>query len=188
MRRIEIVPYDSEWNDRFVGLGGAIREALGETARAIHHIGSTAVPGLGAKDVIDLQVTVASLDTPIEGPLTSLGYAEVVGLADHLPPGTTLAPDELAKRYFRHEEPPTHLHVRAEGQFNTRYALLCRDYLRAHGLAASAYGEIKRELARMFPLDADSYYAVKDPVFDLIMVGAEAWVRETGWTIPPSDA
>ena len=188
MNRIEIVPYCPEWPHRFADLGGAIRAALGEGVGAIHHIGSTAVPGLGAKDVIDVQVTVADLDAPIDAPLLALGYEGTAIVGDHLPPGTTVAPEELAKRYFRLDAPRVHLHVRAEGRFNTRYALLCRDYLRAHPLAASAYDEIKRELALRFPLDADAYYAVKDPVFDLLMVGAEGWARTTGWTIPPGDA
>ena len=189
MPPIEIVPYDPEWPAKFAEIGGAIRDALAERALAIHHIGSTAVPGLAAKDVIDVQLTVADLDAPIREPLVARGYSVREDVAsDHLPPGVSLPAEELAKRYFSRTSPRIHLHVRAAGRFNARYALLCRDYLRAHPLAAAAYAEIKLALAARFPEDQDSYYAVKDPVFDLLMVGAEAWALASGWRIPPSDA
>jgi GrpB-like predicted nucleotidyltransferase (UPF0157 family) len=87
----------------------------------------------------------------------------------------------------RHE-PPLHVHVRAAGSPNERYALLFRDHLRAHPADAATYGLIKRELARHFPGDWDAYYAVKDPVCDLVIGHAEAWARATGWEPGPSDA
>ena len=70
---------------------------------------------------------------------------------------------------------------------NQRYALLCRDYLRSQPRAADAYGEIKAQLAGYFPNDADAYYAIKDPVFDVLMAGAEVWAATTHWREPPSD-
>ena len=72
---IEIVPYRAAWKDEFEALGAALRGAVGSLALAIHHIGSTSVPGLDAKDVIDLQMTVASLDAPIQAPLAVAGFA-----------------------------------------------------------------------------------------------------------------
>ena len=95
---------------------------------------------------------------------------------------------ELEKRAFGYAGRRVHLHVREAGRFNQRYPLLCRDYLRAHPLAASAYGEIKRQLARRFPNDVEAYYDVKDPVFDVLMAGAEEWVARVGWQPPPTDA
>lgn len=74
------------------------------------------------------------------------------------------------------------------GRFSTHYALLCRDYLRARPLAAAAHGEVRRELARLHPEDMNAYYAVKDPVFDVPMAGAEDWATLMGWVLPPSDA
>jgi GrpB-like predicted nucleotidyltransferase (UPF0157 family) len=74
-----------------------------------------------------------------------------------------------------------------QGRFNQRYALLCRDYLRTHPGAANAYGAIKIALARLHPNDQDAYYDVKDPVFDVIMAGAEDWAAQTNWSVPPSD-
>ncbi len=186
---IEIVPYRETWPGEFAEIGKAIRSAVGERALAIHHIGSTSVPGLEAKDVIDVQMTVASLDAPIREPLERIGFWMKEGIAvDHCPPGMTLDPDELKKRLYGGTERRIHLHVREAGRFNQRYPLLCRDYLRSHPLAARAYGEIKRQLARRFPDDVEAYYDVKDPVFDALMAGAEEWVLRVGWSLPPTDA
>ena len=80
------------------------------------------------------------------------------------------------------------IHIRVAGRFNQRYALLCRDYLRSSPAAARAYAEVKRNLAALFPEDAAAYYGVKDPVFDVIMAGAEAWSDSIGWKPGPSDA
>lgn len=80
------------------------------------------------------------------------------------------------------------LHVRVAGRFNQRYALLCRDYLRAQPMAANACAEIKRQLAQRFPGDVESYFAAKDPVFDVIMAGARVWAESVGWEVPVTDA
>ena len=72
------------------------------------------------------------------------------------------------------------MHVREDGRFNQRYPLLCRDYLRATPAAAAAYVEVKRPLAARFPDDRETYADVKDPVFDVLMAGAEAWARRHG--------
>ena len=186
---IEIVPYRLSWPEEFAALGAAMRTAVGKHALAIHHIGSTSVPELDAKDVIDVQMTVASLDAPIREPLENIGYWMVDRVvSDHLPPGAILDSQELDKRLYGFHNRRVHLHVRQAGRFNQRYPLLCRDYLRAHPLAAQAYGEIKRQLARRFPNDAEAYYDVKDPVFDVLMAGAEEWVLRTGWSLPVTDA
>ncbi|HSI72827.1 MAG TPA: GrpB family protein [Fimbriimonas sp.] len=185
---IEIVPYRDSWPDEFLQIGKIICEALGEDALAIHHIGSTSVPGLDAKNVIDIQVTVADLELPIEARLSSAGFSRVERiLTDHCPPGMILASAELDKRVYGFTGRRVHLHVRAAGRFNQRYALLCRDYLRSHPRAADAYAEIKRQLARYFPDDVGAYYDIKDPVFDVLMAAAEEWAKHVAWTLPGSD-
>jgi GrpB-like predicted nucleotidyltransferase (UPF0157 family) len=78
-------------------------------------------------------------------------------------------------------------HVRERGRFNQRFALICRDFLRVHPVAASAYALIKQRLAMRFPMDPDAYYEIKDPVFDIIVEGANVWARATGWSEPPGD-
>jgi GrpB-like predicted nucleotidyltransferase (UPF0157 family) len=185
---IEVVASSKDWPDRFVDFARELRATLAERALRIDHIGSTAVPGLAAKDIIDVQVTVTALDEAALRP-----HLEALGLAwrgdircDHHPPGTQLDPDELCKLYAGNES--THCHIRVAGRFNQRYALLCRDYLRSHPAAAAAYGEIKRQLARHLVDDVDAYYDVKDPVCDLILEGAHEWAARTGWQPGPSDA
>jgi GrpB-like predicted nucleotidyltransferase (UPF0157 family) len=74
------------------------------------------------------------------------------------------------------------LHLRVAGRANQRYALLFRDYLRAHPDTAAAYGEFKRRAATL-PLESVGEYAdLKDPVCDLIYLPAEDWAARTGWT------
>jgi GrpB-like predicted nucleotidyltransferase (UPF0157 family) len=80
------------------------------------------------------------------------------------------------------------VHVREAGRLNQRYALLCRDYLRAAPAAAAAYAAVKRTLAAQFPDDRETYADVKDPVFDVLMAAAEPWALASGWTIGPADA
>jgi GrpB-like predicted nucleotidyltransferase (UPF0157 family) len=191
MKIIEIVPYDENWPREFAEIAGLLRAALGEVALRIDHIGSTSVPGLAAKDVIDVQVTVRDFDAPLEALLSPLGYIRRLDITgDHLPPQVFGSASEWEKRYFQPPEGqrPTHLHVRAHARANQRYALLFRDYLRTHPVAAGAYAEIKRVLARYHPEDRDAYYDIKDPVCDVIWSAAEEWTRMTGWEPDPSDA
>jgi GrpB-like predicted nucleotidyltransferase (UPF0157 family) len=191
-RRIEILPYDPRWPGEFAGLGRVLREALGDLALRIDHIGSTSVPGLPAKDIIDIQVTVDRLDAGALGAaLAPAGYTlrdDIV--RDHVPPGADPDPAQWTKLYFRApgQQRRTHLHVRQAGRANQRYPLLFRDYLRAHPDATASYAQIKFALARLHPDDKDAYYDVKDPVCDLIMHSAAMWARETGYTLGPSDA
>ena len=125
---------------------------------------------------------------PVEAALTGLGFQLREHLCDHCPPGCQLEAHQLEKRFYKHLDPVINLHVRAEGRFNQRYALLFRDYLRAVPMARDAYAEIKRQLARYFPEDLDAYYDLKDPVCDVIMAGAFDWADRHGWAPGPSDA
>lgn len=184
--RIEIRAYDERWPAEFETIARDLRAGLGDLALRVDHIGSTSVPGLAAKDVIDVQVSVADLHDPrLVVALDGLGTGASRPRRDHVPPGDRRDPAEWEKRYLR---PPaswraTHVHVREEGRANTRYALLFRDHLRHSPAAAAAYAEVKRALARLHPDDVDAYYAVKDPACDLVMDAAERWARETGWTL-----
>ena len=184
---ITIVPYQSEWPVEFQALAGHLREVLGDKALAIHHIGSTSVPGLQAKDVIDVQITVTSLDQEIVDALLAAGYLLCRHTMDHCPPGIELTDKELRKFLFNGPGRRSNIHIRVKGKFNQRYPLLCRDYLRTHPLAAAAYGRMKQELAKHFPNDMEVYCDIKDPVFDILMAGANAWAEWTGWKLPESD-
>jgi GrpB-like predicted nucleotidyltransferase (UPF0157 family) len=186
---ITIVPYKESWMAGFHRIGSDIKIGLGDLALAIHHIGSTSVPGLSAKDVIDIQVTVASLDRRIADRLLEIGFYRLEDIsADHRPPGRAdLSESDLQKQFYQRQSPNVNLHVRITGTYNQRYPLLCRDYLRQHGDAAKAYELVKINLAKRFPNNLDAYYEIKDPVFDIIMAGAEAWANRTNWSIPQSD-
>ena len=184
MPEIVIVPYDPRWPDEFARLAAPLRQAAGDLALRVDHIGSTAVPGLAAKDIIDIQVTALALAPALEDALASLGYARRAEImADHHPPRSAGPAWEWEKWYFRPPAHlrPTHLHVRVQGRANGRYALLFRDYLRAHPVAADAYGLVKRQLARRHADDAGAYYDVKDPVCDILWSAAEDWARAAGW-------
>lgn len=184
---IVIVPYKPSWPTEYIAIAARIRAAAGDGLVALHHIGSTSVPGLAAKDIIDVQITVADIAGADRLPLAAHGFTLSPHRTDHCPPGRTLPPEQLEKRMFKLEERPANVHVRVRGRFNHLYPLLCRDYLRAHPAAAAAYGEIKQQLARLHPNTQDAYYDVKDPVFDIIMEGARDWAAQTGWSVPPSD-
>jgi GrpB-like predicted nucleotidyltransferase (UPF0157 family) len=192
MAQIEIIGPQSRWPAEFAAAGARLRQTLGPLALTINHIGSTSVPGLDAKDVIDLQVSVAALDLDLLKPaIDAAGYRIGDELwSDHVPAGEDPNPDLWAK--FRAAAPEggrrTHIHIRVRGRPNERYALLFRDFLRATPHAAANYALIKRELAARHADDVDAYYAVKDPVCDLIMTAAEPWAVASGWTLPPSDA
>jgi GrpB-like predicted nucleotidyltransferase (UPF0157 family) len=186
---IELVEPDPIWLQQFEEIGRSLRAALGDRALRIDHIGSTAVPGLPAKDVIDIQVTVEAFDG-VPDILATCGFEVWPDIAfDHRPAGTVLPDEELVKQFAQTTaQRRINLHVRLPGRFNQRYPLLCRDYLRSHPDAARAYGEVKRHLARIVGDDVEAYYDVKDPVFDILMAGAEAWAVDSGWIPGPSDA
>lgn len=184
-----IVPYDPAWPEEFRRAAAELRRALGPHALRIDHIGSTAVPGLPAKDVIDIQVVVAALDPVIVDALGRAGFQLRPFDRDHRPPGADGPAEDWAKRLV--VEPPggrrLNVHVRVEGKPNQRYAQLFRDYLRAHADAAAAYGTVKRQLAGL-ELETGVYADVKDPVCDLIMVVAEEWASRTDWRPGGCDA
>jgi GrpB-like predicted nucleotidyltransferase (UPF0157 family) len=188
---IVIESYRQEWPDEFRALGDELRRALGDLALRIDHIGSTAVAGLAAKDKIDIQITVRALEPPVAAALNTCGFTRLDWITgDHVPPGAPATPAEWTKWVFTPHDAdrrPTNVHVRIAGRANGRYALLFRDYLRANPSAAQAYAQVKTALARLHPDDLDAYYAVKDPVCDIIMGAAELWAAATHWQPGPSD-
>lgn len=188
---IEILPYTARWPQEFQAIGAQLRQILGSGALRIDHIGSTAVPDLAAKDIIDVQITVAALDPAFAAALAAHGFGRLEQIDhDHRPPTDNSPDHEWSKWLFKPpvDQRPVNVHLRIAGHANQRYALLFRDYLRAHPLAAQAYAQVKVALARRHPDDIDFYYDVKDPVCDIIMAGAEGWASHSGWQLGPSDA
>ena len=184
---IVIHAYRSAWPGEFLEVRAHLAHVLGDSAKGIAHIGSTAVPGLGAKDIIDVQVAVDRLSADLVTRLSAADYEFVARHdRDHVPAGaaTAAAAGDWAKLYFRQRpgQRACHIHVRVQGCPNHRYALLFRDYLRAHPGARMTIEVIKHELARLHGDDADAYYAVKDPVYDLVWQAATEWAAFTAWS------
>lgn len=182
---IDIVEYCSRWPEEFTAIAGPIQMVLGPLALRVDHIGSTSVPGLSAKDVIDVQVTVHDLTPDLEGLFRQAGYSRLGHNQDHRPPTATGPDRDWEKQFYRPltGRRPTNVHVRRAASANGRYALLFRDYLRTHPLTAAAYAQVKSALAQYAPTDWDLYYDVKDPVCDIIMAGAGDWATATSWHI-----
>ncbi len=187
---IAIVPYHPEWPGEFQAIGRSLRQELGELALRIDHIGSTSVPGLAAKDRIDIQVTVARLEPAVEQALNRLGYERILRISgDHIPPGGPDQEEQWIKWIFSPPGSgrPANIHVRLEGRANQRYPLLFRDYLRADPAAAQAYARVKIALAKYHANDVEAYYDIKDPACDLILRAAEHWAAACGWQPGASD-
>jgi GrpB-like predicted nucleotidyltransferase (UPF0157 family) len=138
---ITIAPYDASWPSEFAAEAANIAQVLGESALRIEHVGSTSVPGLAAKPVIDIQVSVRDLGVvgAFRHGLASIGYIHI-----------DLGEFDLVYPFFQKPaEWPTshHLHLCAAGGEQERKHLAFRDFLRAHPLVAGQYLALKRELA-----------------------------------------
>jgi GrpB-like predicted nucleotidyltransferase (UPF0157 family) len=181
-----VVAYKDEWPQRAADLQASLRTALGEVVEGIEHIGSTAITGMAAKDIIDLQISVSDLDSAVssfDGPLGALGFQRLPFMSDHVPAGRADDPGLWAKRFWLRRDHPdgdVNLHVRRTGAPNERLALLFRDWFRSHPEAIAPYASFKAALAAVVA-DTNTYADVKDPVVDLIIAVAEAWTAEVGW-------
>ena len=179
-------PYDPAWPERAAAELASLSSALGDLVLHAVHIGSTSIPQMPAKDVLDLQLSVWDLPeaaAAFDAPLAALGYTRRPYENDHVPAGDPSDPGLWVKRLWVRRDHPggdVNLHVRIVGSPNERLALLFRDYLRAHPLAIAAYGRFKQTLAGHVT-DLDGYTDIKDPVVDVVIVAAEAWARDTGW-------
>ena len=186
MTGIVIARPDESWPTQYEKTAQAVGQLLGDVARRIDHIGSTSVPGLPAKDILDMQVTVGAepeLDDAVER-MVAADWELRPPRRDHPVPGLPADDLQWVKRIVR--EPMyrrrVNLHIRVAGRANQRYALLFRDYLRSHPETAQAYGAFKRQAAALQIGEAD-YTDLKDPICDLIYLPAEEWATRTGWTV-----
>jgi GrpB-like predicted nucleotidyltransferase (UPF0157 family) len=162
------------WPARFEELRKVIVSALGDTAVRVDHVGSTAVPGIPAKPIVDIQVSVPDVeDEDAYGPaLERLGWS--------------MRSREPGHRYFRTPkgaQPRIQVHVCEVGGEWEREHLLFRDYLRAHPERASAYGEVKRHFGERYRDDRLAYTEAKTPFIRTTLAIAERWAAETGWSV-----
>ena len=144
-----MVDYDPAWPAIFEELSAKVWGVLDDLALAIEHIGSTSVPGLAAKPIIDMSVVLQSAEQvplAIER-LATLGYAHRGNLGV-----------EGREAFWSPEELPAHhLYVCPKGSLGLINPLALRDYLRVHPDAANAYGSLKKSLASKFSDDIDAY-------------------------------
>lgn len=151
---IRLVPYDTSWPDRFAAERAVLEEAIGEWAAAgIHHVGSTAVPGLEAKPIIDILVGVESLEASRTsfGPLAELGYLYAPYRTDEM--------HWFCKPHPSHRT--HHLHLVPADSPRFREELAFRDRLRSDPGVAAEYAALKRDLAARFPDDREAYTYAK---------------------------
>ena len=149
MRTIVVVDYDPAWPQVFQQLRSKIWPLVSDFALSIEHVGSTAVPGLAAKPVIDLSIVVSTgSDLPLAVErLATNGYLHhgnlgIEGREAFQPPAGL---------------PEHHLYACRQDSPGLQNHLAVRDYLRSHGKMAEAYGDLKKRLAHDFPHDIDSY-------------------------------
>lgn len=169
---IYVTDYDLAWPNLFLREKSAIWEVLGSNCAGIHHVGSTAVPGMVARPTIDLLVEVCDLDEvgSVRGGLDFLGY-------DWLGERGASGRIYLVKQRGMDDvvEDMCHVHVFEEGDPQATRLLAVRDYLRAHADVAREYGELKRGLAERFPYDPEGYHAGKDVYARSLEHAARAW-------------
>ena len=150
---IQIVPYDPRWPIEFARLRDCLLEAIGHLALTVEHVGSTAVPGLPAKPILDIDVVVGSAEHVPEAVarLAEIGYKHVGDLgikgreAFEGPSGTAVH----------------HLYVVVQGSEPWRNHIQFRDYLREHPESAEAYAKLKRSLADKFQNNREKYTSAK---------------------------
>lgn len=159
-----VVSYDPKWPDQFEWLRGRVDAALGGVIHQVEHVGSTAVPGLDAKPIIDIDVVVPdpSIVTTAVAALTAAGWRHQgdLGIAGR---EAFSPPDE----FLYH-----HLYVVVQDQPAHRDHVDLRDYLRAHPDAAAEYGAVKRSLAHSLGVDRSAYAAGKSPTIEALLAEA----------------
>jgi len=170
---VRLVDYDPSWPALADAELRSIGQALGKVAVRLEHVGSTAVPGLAAKPIVDLQLSVVdvALREQYVGPLERLGYLFVA------------APESLDYHFFA--KPPErprshHLHVCEAGSDHEFRHLAVRDFLRTHDEEAARYAALKRQVVARHPEDRLAYIDGKEGYLAALQARALMWARGRG--------
>jgi GrpB-like predicted nucleotidyltransferase (UPF0157 family) len=182
-RGLAVVAYDDRWPGEFAVLAEQIQSALGPAAVHVSHVGSTSVPGLAAKDCIDIQAEVRALDENlIAGCFTTIGFRLRPEPWNHV----ELTPTgPCPKLVFAPPagERASNIHVVPTATEAARAKLLFRDFLRAHDTARDAWSDFKQHLAAM-ATDIYQYGQAKTGATQILMIAAESWALRTQWAPP----
>jgi len=170
VRRMVVVEYSTDWPDLYEQEAALIRLALADVLVRCHHIGSTSVPGLAAKPVIDMLLEVSSVEQMD-------AYDEAMKALSYLPKGEFGIP---GRRYYPKggDERTHHAHAFAVGDPQVGKHLAFRDYLRTHPAAAANYAAIKREAAAAHTTDPDGYVAFKHDFVERMVAEAVHWAND----------
>jgi GrpB-like predicted nucleotidyltransferase (UPF0157 family) len=169
-RTIRVVPHDPKWTAAFEEERARLDALLGKDLVAVHHIGSTAIPGIPAKPIIDVLVVVRAIESVDEKTPAMVG-AGYRSFGEFGIPG---------RRYFVRGFDPArthHVHVYGEGTVRIADHLEFRDYMIAHPERAAAYGRLKVGLARRFPHNIEGYMRGKDEFIRETIDLAARWAR-----------
>ena len=171
MQPIEIAAYDDRWRTEFDELAGVLSASLRDAASRIEHVGSTSVPGLAAKPILDVDVVIAdhARFPLVRTRLGELGYVhlgdlDVPGREAFGRSGAAVPKAEPPRHWMEH-----HLYVCVEGARELRRHIAFRDHLRANPSDADAYATLKRELARRFTDDREAYTDAKSEFVESIL-------------------
>ncbi|WP_226346155.1 dephospho-CoA kinase [Agilicoccus flavus] len=181
-----LVDYDPGWPHAARRIVDRLGAALGDRAPEIEHVGSTAVPGMPGKDVIDVQIGVSRLadadDPDFMSTMADLGFPRIDDYRMDHPTEDLPDPSLWVKRFHASCDPGrvVHVHVRELGSAGWQYALLFRDFLRADPEAAAEYVDVKDRLRRESSSSAD-YAEAKAPWFGEIWPRIQAWAQRSGW-------
>ena len=173
-RVIEVVDYDPVWIVAFEKEAAILNAVFGQRVIEVHHIGSTAVPGLDAKPIIDILVVLDHTDdiNSFDRAMEDIGYRVRGECLDAPIPGTP------GRFYFTKETNGVrshHVHVYAKDHWEIFDKLAFRDYLRAHSSKAAAYGELKRRIAAQYRFDNVGYMDAKDGFVKSTLLEAQRW-------------
>lgn len=190
--KARVVDADPRWEEEGLAWARRVRDILGGLVLDIDHVGSTAVPGLAAKDVIDIQALAYDLDEapPAIAALKSAGFFFDAAKRGEAPrPGYPDHPDCWDRLYFRgpKDARAVILHLREVNTAGARVPLLLRDYLREDDLVRDQYGALKLGLARYVDSER-GYQAMKQPFVAVTLRLAESWAERTRWRLGQSDA
>ncbi|MHC6594675.1 dephospho-CoA kinase [Arthrobacter sp. C152] len=187
-------PHRQDWAQQAARIAARLVAAAPDLILGVDHIGSTAVPGLASKDVIDLQVAVQDLEAAekLAPLLAAAGFPAVRGVESDTPKPGAPGPSLWLKRFHANADPcrAVNVHVRAAGSAGWRYALMFRDWLRDDPSAVRLYEAHKSDLAGRFADQGTTrgYAEAKEPWFtDVAWPRMTGWAEATGW-VPPSYA